>query len=397
MAAAFTQTLRALAGDRPRVSIIAAALATATLAAWAVWFTHAEVAVHAVTADARVEVEARAYAVDAPIAGRVVRTDLTLGREVAAGDALVEIDVELERRQLEELRARLTALQPEAEAARRELEARVRALGDDERATLAALDEGRARSVEARLVASQADDESARAAKLLASGSIASAEAERLASEAAQKKAAADATALSLEKVQRDQRTRGSEGLARIESLRRDLASLDGQRTTTTASIRVLEETVGKSLVRAPVAGRIGEIAPVNAGMFVRAGDRLFSIVPPGELRGVASFAPADALGHIRPGQTARLRLEGFPWMQYGTVPATVARVGSELRDGKVRVELTIHPDPTSTIPMQHGLPAVAEIDIERVTPARLVLRSIGGALGQPARANVGSNVGSGT
>jgi membrane fusion protein (multidrug efflux system) len=70
--------------------------------------------------------------------------------------------------------------------------------------------------------------------------------------------------------------------------------------------------------------------------------------------------------------------------MQYGTVAATVTRVGGELRDGRVRVELALHPDPASGIPMQHGLPAVAEIDVERITPARLVLRSIGGALGQP-------------
>jgi hypothetical protein len=49
-------------------------------------------------------------------------------------------------------------------------------------------------------------------------------------------------------------------------------------------------------------------------------------------------------------------------------------------------VDLAIHPDPSSGIPMQHGLPAVAEIDVERVTPMRLVLRSIGAALGRPTR-----------
>jgi membrane fusion protein (multidrug efflux system) len=118
--------------------------------------------------------------------------------------------------------------------------------------------------------------------------------------------------------------------------------------------------------------------------MYVRAGDRLFSVVPPGQLRGVGNFVPADALGRVRPGQTARLRLEGFPWTQYGTVPATVTHVGSELRDGKVRVEFAIHPDPGSAIPMQHGLPAMAEVDVEQVSPATLVLRSIGGALGRP-------------
>jgi membrane fusion protein (multidrug efflux system) len=386
VAAAFSQTLRALDASRPRASLAAVALACLTVAAWVLWFTRAEVAVHALTADARVEVEARTHAVDSPIAGRILRTELELGRQAKAGEVLVEIDVQLERRQLDQLGARIAAIEPQAEATRRALVAQRRALGDDEQATLAALDEGRARSEQARLASQQAGEESARAAKLLSAGAIASSEATRLASEAAQQTAAADAALLALEKLHREQRTRGSEGLARVEALERDLALLEGQRTTTLADARVLQETIDKSLVRAPVSGRIGEIATINAGMFVHPGDRLFSIVPPGELKAVANFVPADALGRVRVGQTARLRLEGFPWMQYGTVPATVTRVGSELRDGRVRVDLAIHPDPSSGIPMQHGLPAVAEIDVEWVTPARLVLRSIGAGLGRPTR-----------
>jgi len=196
---------------------------------------------------------------------------------------------------------------------------------------------------------------------------------------------------LPIAQLEREQRTRGSQTLARIEALRGALASLEGQRATAAAETRVLEQQIELSAVRAPVSGRIGEVAPLNVGAYVKPGDRLFSVVPPGDLRAVADFVPADALGRVRPGQSARLRLEGFPWMQYGTVSATVTRVGSELRDGRVRVELAIHPDPASSIPMQHGLPGTAEIDVERVTPARLVLRAIGARLGHPARGGAGT------
>lgn len=386
MPSPFSQTLRALAADRPRRSVAATVLTAGVLVAWSAWFTRARIAIHAVTPDARIEVEKRAYAVDAPIEGRILRVDLALGHEVSSGDVLAEVDVGRERRQLEELQTRLGTIGPQVDAAKRELDAQSRALGDDERATLAALDEGRARSNEARFAASHADEERARAATLLDAGAIAPAEAERLSSEAAEKRAAAEAARLGLETLQREQRTRGSQGIARIEALRRELASLDGQKQTTLAEIRVLEETVARSLVRAPIAGRVGEMASVNAGMYVHPGDRLFSIVPGGDLRAVANFLPSDALGRVRPGQSARLRLEGFPWMQYGTVPATVTRVGSEVRDGRVRVELAIHPDPSSAIPMQHGLPALAEVDVDRITPARLVLRTVGAALARPSR-----------
>jgi membrane fusion protein (multidrug efflux system) len=80
----------------------------------------------------------------------------------------------------------------------------------------------------------------------------------------------------------------------------------------------------------------------------------------------------------VRPGQAARVRLEGFPWAQFGSVPAEVRRVASEVRDGQVRVELGLRPAPDSAIPLQHGLPGTVEIAVDRASPALLVLRSAG-------------------
>jgi membrane fusion protein (multidrug efflux system) len=53
-----------------------------------------------------------------------------------------------------------------------------------------------------------------------------------------------------------------------------------------------------------------------------------------------------------------------------------------------VRVELEVLADPTSAIPLQHGLPGTVEIEVERLLPAKLVLRIAGkvatSALPQP-------------
>ena len=48
------------------------------------------------------------------------------------------------------------------------------------------------------------------------------------------------------------------------------------------------------------------------------------------------------------------------------------------MRDGNVRVELSVQPDADSRIPLQHGLPGSVEIEIERASPATLVLRAAG-------------------
>ena len=98
----------------------------------------------------------------------------------------------------------------------------------------------------------------------------------------------------------------------------------------------------------------------------------------PGMLKIMTDFLPPAALGRIQPGQPARLRLEGFPWTQYGAVAATVASVASEVRDGQVRVELAVHSDAASPIPLQHGLPGTIEVEVDHVSPAALILRTAG-------------------
>jgi multidrug resistance efflux pump len=105
--------------------------------------------------------------------------------------------------------------------------------------------------------------------------------------------------------------------------------------------------------------------------------DTLGRVGPRGGFKVVADFPPA-ALGRIQPGQPARLRLHGFPWTQYGSVPGAVARVEDEIQDGSLRVELALHPDPASAIPLQEGLLGSIEVEVDHVSPARLVLRAAG-------------------
>ena len=54
-----------------------------------------------------------------------------------------------------------------------------------------------------------------------------------------------------------------------------------------------------------------------------------------------------------------------------------VIRAGSELRDGLVRVDLSIDRI-NPVIPVQHGLPGVAEVMVDTASPAEHILRAIG-------------------
>ena len=59
---------------------------------------------------------------------------------------------------------------------------------------------------------------------------------------------------------------------------------------------------------------------------------------------------------------------------------ASVLRVAQEPRADKIRVELAIAARHVS-IPLQHGLLGAVEIEVDRISPAVLILRAAGALL----------------
>jgi multidrug resistance efflux pump len=171
-----------------------------------------------------------------------------------------------------------------------------------------------------------------------------------------------------------------------IARLHGEAAQLQGARSTALSTIERLRFEVARRRIVAPVAGRLGEVGVLRAGGWVAEGDKLGAIVPRSSLRIVAEFLPTAALGRILPGQHAWMRLDGFPWTQYGAIRATVVRAGNEVRDGRVRVELLVNPGAGDSVPLQHGLPGVVEIQVETVTPVSLALRTAGQLLARPQK-----------
>jgi multidrug resistance efflux pump len=200
----------------------------------------------------------------------------------------------------------------------------------------------------------------------------------RARAEAEKRQAAAHALGFSTARLDKDQRAKNSDRQAQIEIINRDVAGLEGEMNTIRAGLERLKNEIDRRYIRASANGRLGEMAELRAGSVVRAGDRLGAIIPAGTLRIVAEFAPSSALGRVRFGQSARLRLAGFPWTEYGTLPAKVSSVASEPRDAKVRVELMVDQASSVMIPLQHGLPGSLEVEVDRISPAALVLRLVG-------------------
>ncbi|MEP7342720.1 MAG: HlyD family efflux transporter periplasmic adaptor subunit [Acidobacteriota bacterium] len=379
----FTRCTRALNADGFNRSAIVILLTAILLGGWLAWFGLARVALYETTDAARLEVDRAVHPIEVLIGGRVTVTNLKVGREVKAGDVLVELETESQRLQLVEEQARIAALAAQLAALRGQSTAEQQVQTETRGAAPVALDESRAKLEEAEASARAADDEARRYEKLRADGLIAEMEVVRAKSEAEKRQAAAAALRIAINRQNKDQRATDSTQQVAIEELKRDAAVIEGEIKTRQTIIERLRHEVTQRQIVAPASGKLGEAAELRIGQVVREGDKLGAIIPDGQLKAVAEFPPSESLGRIRKGQQARLRLDGFPWTEYGKLAVEVMNIASEPRSGKVRVELLVRPESAPMIPLQHGLPGKLEVEVERISPAALVLRSVGKLIGK--------------
>ncbi len=384
MPSPFRRTLRSLEADGTRTWTLQVVLVTLLLVGWAAWFFLARVSVYAVTPQARIEAEEAAQPLEAPVSGRVTAIRAELEEWVEQGELLFDLGADEQERLLEAKRDQQKTIETQLEVLRSKIELETGAVAQSSRVGRAEIEEARARYREALAAQRQAENEATRAETLVSQGLMAQTEAERLRSDADRRQEETQARRVSLDRLDAASQLSESDRLGDLGEAQRLLAELEGDRSETAGEIARLEHQVDLRRVKAPTAGRVGELARVEVGSFVEEGDRLGTVVPEGDVKVVADFSPASAVGRITRGQSAKIRLDGFPSIQYGALSATVSRVSSELRDGRIRVELEIAGEPPEDLPVQHGLPGTAEVEVERISPAAMMLRAAGKIIGRP-------------
>jgi len=370
----FARTTRALAADRgPGRAVLA--LALALLALWTGWMALGDVALYESSELARLQATGTAT-LRAPVAATVTGVDVALGDRVEEGTRLVALDSEEVALQLAAARARLAQVRGQRTDHARAGEADAQGRRADASAQAAALAQARAELAEVTVRLEEAEGtlrrlEGLEAAGAVSHGEVARAEAEAGALRARRRAALGEVQRRASERARAEAtgEATGQRGEATLRGLQAEIAAAE-------AEVARLEEALARRSVRAPTAGRVGELAPLVAGQRVDAGGLLAVVVPDAPLQVWARFAPERAVGRVRPGQDARVRIVGANGGLLGARKATVARVGSEPgRDGLVPVVLTLdHPSPD----LRHGLVAEVEVQVERLAPWALALRAAG-------------------
>jgi membrane fusion protein, adhesin transport system len=378
LAISFSRTTRALEQDTFGVALLLWLLGGVLLAAWMAWFLWASVAVFAVSAAARLEVVRSSSPITVMTSGKILSSKLALGQEVNVGEVLLTLDATSDQMRLQEERARQQALPTQINALQKQIIALEQAKSVAQQAQLASVQSAKSRQSEAHSAFTFAEDHARRLAELSAQGQMPLMDSLKAQTEMQKLLANKNALTADMQRVQKTAETQLHQQQADIEHLKSEIAKLQGElNSSLSASVR-LQQTIDNHQVRAPIAGRIGDALPLQIGTYVNLGDKLGAIIPDGELRIVADFPPAAVIGKIHPGQSATMRLDGFPWAQYGVVPAVVSQVGAEIRNAQVRVEFTPQLPSAAALQLQHGLPGSIAVQIEHVSPAILVLRASG-------------------
>jgi membrane fusion protein (multidrug efflux system) len=378
MALPFVRTVRSLEREGDARAVLLVLTGAALLAGWGAWAGLARVSLYETTAQARLETVEPLHRIEAPIRGRVLEVQVELGQAVVADQPLVRLESAAQRLELSEAAARLEALRAQIGPLEAELAVALEHSAQSHATALSAVSEAAAQQRAVRTAADLAQDRSRRFERLAAGSAASETQRSEAEADAVRTRSEAEAAGYAVRRTRWEQLVRHTDSRTRVEGLRRELARVRGEVEAAEAALERLREALERRVVRAPRAGRVAEMETLSAGRVVESGAHLVSILPSGPLRVVAHFQPRQAFGRIRPGLPAQMRLEGFPWTQFGMLRARVDRVADETRREGVRVELALVDASAFPAPLDHGLPGSVEVEVEEVSPAELLLRAAG-------------------
>ncbi len=385
MAYPFDRTLRSLNGYESGTRVLLVALVMVGLGGFVAWAIVAKVPIVKVSSEGRIEPHNAVYRIEPPSAGRVVRSLLNLDEYVKEGDLLIEFDTRAERLELDQSKATEAALEEELRVIRDQIANKKGEAAATGQVDAIAVKEAEAkeREIDPKHKLAQQREQLALASP---SGAVSDLEKLERTTDVDALGFAKTEQSLAIDRLRHEQGVRAQTLTAQLLALKRDELKTDGALREIKVAIDRLDYQIEKKHYRAPASGRLVDVAELGAGAFIADGQRLGTIVADdAEVRVRARF-PKEVVGLIQPGQMAQLKLDGYPWTIYGTVPAKVTRVGTEpglvatpeAIPGTVRVELDIEPVADSRLQLHHGMTATVEVEVARVSPIGLLMRAIG-------------------
>ncbi|MBW4458772.1 MAG: HlyD family type I secretion periplasmic adaptor subunit [Nodosilinea sp. WJT8-NPBG4] len=172
---------------------------------------------------------------------------------------------------------------------------------------------------------------------------------------------------------------RQNEILTQIEQQRKELDNLKGQ-------LAQAEEQRNRETLTASVDGTVYNVKVVEAGATVQSGEELLSILPEEAPLVLEAKVLNRDIGFIQPGMPVKIKLETFPYQEFGLVQGTVESISPNsiqeqnvglVYPARIKVDKTFVTIQGQEVPITPGMAATAEIVTRQKTILSFLLDPI--------------------
>lgn len=149
---------------------------------------------------------------------------------------------------------------------------------------------------------------------------VASSEAQAAAASVARSLATVSEARASLAQARQQWRSQAADELARVQA----------QQSALRRSLPALADRVRRTVVRAPLAGRVNRVMTATVGGTIRPGEPIAEIVPSERGLIVETMIRPSDIGQVRIGQTAEVGISAYPSVVYGTLDGNVVTISPD-------------------------------------------------------------------
>ena len=238
--------------------------------------------------------------IKAPFAGVVKEILVKEGQRVSAGQPLIRLDAEVSKKRAETLEKQLKlentrfveesrSTEAREQSLRERMDGLIRSLSTEKQIYHDILPLGKLGAIQRMQLLQQKN------------------RVEQLQSEIAQARA-------NLQEVQAQLQKMKQESLRELADLERQLVEV--------------KDTQDKEVMRAPLDGVVFGLVPSSPGYAAGVGETLVKVVPGGVLEAKVFVTNRD-VGFLKKGMVAQIRVDAFPYTQFGAIPGALKSVGT--------------------------------------------------------------------
>lgn len=165
------------------------------------------------------------------------------------------------------------------------------------------------------------------------------------------------------------------EAQQKIKQLELEIGEVKGNMADTKTLLASAQTKVKQNYLKAPVNGIVSSLGIERAGKVVQAGETVVEIAPQGSPLVLSAVLPNDKAGLVREGMPVQVKLDAYPYQDYGIIPGRVNFISADSKSdqqlGEVyQLEITLQKDYVTEdrhqIKLKAGQTATADIIIRR-------------------------------